>query len=168
MRSGSRPPPHPRSPKPGPGRGAKLGLGRYGRAPSRGAGWGRGIPGVRLAEPEVPENAAGAWTTLRPGRAATWSHGEAGSQGTRGHSPTPESGRASPRRAARVRGGGCRGAREEGARRGRGREKGRGGARGRAAGGEGEADTSGRAELFPRPAGRGGGRARRGRRAKQT
>lgn len=51
MRSGSRPPPHPRSPTPGPGRGAELGLGRYGRAPSRGAGWGRGIPGVRSAEP---------------------------------------------------------------------------------------------------------------------
>lgn len=51
MRSGSRPPPHPRSPTPGPGRGAELGLGRYGRAPSRGAGWGRGIPGVRSLEP---------------------------------------------------------------------------------------------------------------------
>lgn len=46
----SSPPSEPQA-RAGPGRGAELGLGRYGQAPSRGAGWGRGIPGVRLAEP---------------------------------------------------------------------------------------------------------------------
>lgn len=63
----------------------------------------------------------GAWTTLRPGRAATWSHGEAGSQGTRGHRAPRQS------RGERVRGG-QRGCGEGGAtaqgRRGPGEEEG--------------------------------------------
>lgn len=93
--------------------------------------------------------------------------GETGSRDPGGPSPAPKSGE-------RVRGGsgsaGGDGARGEGGGRERKRAGGRGlgGARGRAGGRRGEADTSGRAALPPRPAGRGGregGRARGGRRA---
>lgn len=62
----------------------------------------------------------GAWTTLRPGRAATWSRGEAGSQGTRGHRAPRQN------RGERVRGGqrGCGGGAAAQGRRGPGEEEG--------------------------------------------
>lgn len=175
-----RPPPPPRSreirfrPSPGspsrsragePGaapRQRRSGRGRHSWAPSRAARQGRGIPGFRSEGP-----GGGPGRGREPQRPADLGRRPPGAPARRGpadpnrQSPAQKS--ESPRRergcGRETRHAGRWGPGEE---EGGGREGGRQrGARGRAGGRRGEADTSGRAALPPRPGGRGGRKGRR-------
>jgi translation initiation factor IF-2 len=149
-----------------PGSRARAGGGTAGR-PREGPGGDAAFLESARRGQEVASSAAGSLDGPQTCEAATWSPQRGGVPGIPPtESPAQKSGRASPRRGARLRGGGTRREGRRGPGRGRGRERGRGGARGRAGGRRGEADTSGSAALPSRPAGRGrreggGGRARR-------
>ncbi|XP_044618525.2 cardiotrophin-like cytokine factor 1 isoform X1 [Equus asinus] len=127
----------------GSGRGGTAGALKRGRAGTRHSCSPVGGPGggrERGGEPGEPQ----IWG------AATWSPSEAGSRGSRRTESRAKAGRASPRRGAGLRG--------EGAGRGRGRAGGRRGSPRPGRREAGEADTSGRAALPPRPPGGWAGR----------